>query len=180
MESGLFLEGGAALTAGDLHRPLPSGHPKLLAAGRALEDLILFVLLRFTLPAAPLMAKAGGFGLEHLVLLPALGDIAGEGPEHIDAHCHNKDIIKEGLQASCRQADVEEPAGQTRPHNRSIELIDAISSGKQTCKHHSHDRFASFDPGSASCIGPGPKSLPLYNIVFRATVNGSAGLFTKR
>ena len=81
------------MTAGDLHGPLPSGHPELLAAGRTLEYLILLALLTSGQLLLPLASKGGCLLQEPLILQAALGDVAGEGPEDIHAHSQNKYII---------------------------------------------------------------------------------------
>ena len=88
------------MTAVDLHGPLPSGHPKLLAAGRTLEDLILLALLTSCQLLLPLTPKDGCLLQEPLILQAALGYVAGEGPEDIHAHSQNKYIIKESSCAS--------------------------------------------------------------------------------
>ena len=35
---------------------------------------------------------------------------------------------------------MKEPTGKASPHNRRVQLVDTVSSGKQTRKHHSHVR----------------------------------------
>ena len=35
---------------------------------------------------------------------------------------------------------MKEPTGKSSPHNRRVQLVDTVSSGKQTRKHHSHVR----------------------------------------
>ena len=89
------------MTAVDLHGSLPSGHPKLLAAGRTLEDLILLALLTSCQLLLPFASKDSCLLQEPLILQAALGYIAGEGPEDIHAHSQNKYIIK---QSSCASA----------------------------------------------------------------------------
>ena len=173
MESGLFLEGGAALTAGDLHGPLPSGHPQLLAAGGALEDLILLALLGLSLPGVVLLPQAGGLFQEATILLSPLEQVPGEGTEDVNTHRQDESIVEEGPQAPAGKDEMENPAGNARPQHSGIQLVDAVSPGKQTCKHHSHD-------GSAPSIGQGQFHYLIYNIGFSRKVNGMGGLFTKR
>ena len=88
-----------------------------------------------------LFPQAGGLFQKTLVLLPPLGEVSGEGTEDVYAYRQNKSIVEQSPNPSSREDHMKKPTGDAAPHDGSIQLVDTVSSCKQTCKHHSHDRL---------------------------------------
>ena len=130
--SALFLEAGTAASAGNGDLTLTLGHPQLLGAAGTLEIAVLLVPADGLLQAQPL---EGRLSLAHEagILLPALGDVAGEDPEQTP----DKDHVAHQLEQSLLGQRGNEGQNKINTDQKKAELVIAISA-----VHKSLDRVA--------------------------------------
>ena len=113
--SALLLKGCATLSTGNPNLPLSSGDPELDAAGGALEDLEMPLLLGLVLPALFAVAEAAGLLEELPILLLPLGNVAGQGAIDADPRSQHEGIIKNRLESPHRNKHGSRPADQAHP-----------------------------------------------------------------
>ena len=132
--SALLDELGAAAGAGDLDAAPAAGHPQFLVALGAAVVVVDLPVGPLLLPAAELAAHTILEGVELVVLLRPLGDVAAEGAvvaEHQQSHtqpCEQADPADDGDQQQHQRSDAQE----------LVQAVGAIAADHEAAKFFSH------------------------------------------